>query len=43
MVKDLGLEEIGVALDSKGAVQVDAYQNTTMPGVYAIGDVTNQV
>jgi len=27
----------------KGAIKVDEYQNTNVPGVYAIGDITNQV
>ncbi|MHB1398089.1 MAG: dihydrolipoyl dehydrogenase [Trichloromonadaceae bacterium] len=35
----LGLEEAGVALDSKGRVQVDADYQTSLPGVYAIGDL----
>jgi len=36
----LGLEQAGVALDARGHIAVDAYQNTTAPGVYAVGDVT---
>jgi glutathione reductase (NADPH) len=36
----LGLERAGVALDDYGHVLVDAWQNTNVPGVYAIGDVT---
>lgn len=36
----LGLAEIGVALDPKGHVQTDAFQNTSVPGVTALGDVT---
>ncbi|CEG39074.1 glutathione-disulfide reductase [Plasmopara halstedii] len=38
--KDLGLEEIGVKLADGGYIEVDAQENTTVPGVYAIGDVT---
>jgi len=34
----LGLDKIGVAL-SRGHIQVDAFQNTTAEGVYALGDV----
>lgn len=37
--KGLGLEELGVKLDAKGNVVVDEYQNSTVDGVYAIGDV----
>jgi glutathione reductase (NADPH) len=39
----LKLENAGVKLDNKGAIQVDDYQNTNVEGIYAIGDVTNQV
>jgi len=35
----LGLEEIGVELDSKGFIKVDDRQRTTAPGIFAIGDV----
>ncbi len=35
-----GLEELGVALDGKGHVVVDAWQDTNVPGVHAVGDVT---
>ena len=35
----LGLEKIGVALDEKKRVQVDAHLRTTVPGIWAIGDV----
>ncbi|MDD9941909.1 MAG: dihydrolipoyl dehydrogenase [Myxococcales bacterium] len=36
----LGLEEFGVALDPRGHVVVDEQLQTSVPGVYAIGDVT---
>lgn len=32
----------GVALDERGYIRVDACQNTSVPGVYAVGDVTGQ-
>jgi len=35
----MGLEEVGVKLDDKGDVVVDEYQNSSVPGIYAIGDV----
>jgi len=35
----LGLQEIGVALDNKQRVKVDAHYQTNIPGIYAIGDV----
>lgn len=37
---DLGLETLGVALDERGAVVVDAGQRTTSTRVWAAGDVT---
>jgi glutathione reductase (NADPH) len=38
-VEDLGLDSVGVALDALGFIDVDKYQNTSVPGVYALGDV----
>lgn len=35
----LGLEDIGVATDEKGFIQVDGNLKTSVDGVYAIGDV----
>ncbi|PPQ31839.1 dihydrolipoyl dehydrogenase [Rhodopila globiformis] len=35
----LGLEDVGVALDDRGRVKVDAHYETNVPGIYAIGDV----
>jgi glutathione reductase (NADPH) len=39
-VAGLGLDAASVRCDSSGHVVVDDWQNTTAPGVYAIGDVT---
>jgi glutathione reductase (NADPH) len=39
-IEDLGLDSAGVALDAEGFIAVDKYQNTSAPGVYAVGDVT---
>jgi dihydrolipoamide dehydrogenase len=36
---DLGLDDIGVALDPRGRVVVDHHWATNVPGIYAIGDV----
>jgi glutathione reductase (NADPH) len=41
--KGIGLEEIGVKLDEKGAVVVDADNRSSLDHVYAVGDVTNRV
>jgi dihydrolipoamide dehydrogenase len=40
--KGLGLEAIGVVIDDKGFVTVDARRQTNVPGVYAIGDAAGQ-
>lgn len=39
----LGLEDLGVKLGRRGEVVVDAYSQTAIPSIYAIGDVTNRV
>ncbi len=36
---NLGLENVGITLDEKGRIPVDAHLQTTVPGIYAIGDV----
>ncbi|KAK0634961.1 glutathione-disulfide reductase [Bombardia bombarda] len=41
--KDIGLEAAGVAVDDKGYVLADDYQNTNVDNVYALGDVTGKV
>ena len=38
--RGLGLEEAGVRLDARGHVAVDDRMRTSLPGVYAVGDVT---
>jgi len=39
----LGLEEVGVALNKKGAIAVDEWSRTTVPNIYAVGDVTDRI
>ncbi|KAK9829865.1 hypothetical protein WJX72_008342 [[Myrmecia] bisecta] len=41
--KGLGLEALGVQLNDEGAVRVDEYSQTSVPNIYAIGDVTNRI
>ena len=41
-VAGLGLEKAGIALDEGSFVITDAFQNTNVAGVYAIGDVTGR-
>ncbi len=36
---NLGLEQIGITLDEKGRIPVDQHLQTSVPGIYAIGDV----
>ena len=38
----LGLKQLGVEVDAAGAIVVDAEQRTTVPSIYAAGDVTSQ-
>jgi len=37
-VENLGLEKLGVKID-RGAIAIDGYGRTNVPGIYAIGDV----
>jgi glutathione reductase (NADPH) len=39
----LGLEALGVELNDDGAIKVNADYQTTVPSIYALGDVTNRV
>jgi len=39
----LGLERLGVGLGPKGAVIVDAWSQTAVPSIYAVGDVTDRI
>ncbi|MBD3675870.1 MAG: dihydrolipoyl dehydrogenase [Planctomycetaceae bacterium] len=38
-VEGLGLEHIGVNTDQRGFIQVDAHFQTSVPGIFAVGDV----
>ncbi|MBP2299197.1 glutathione-disulfide reductase [Azospirillum picis] len=41
--KNLGLEEVGITLNDKGAIPVDEWSRTGVEGIYAIGDVTDRM
>ncbi len=41
--KGLGLEQAGVEVDGLGAIKVDAFSQTNIESIYAVGDVTNRV
>jgi dihydrolipoamide dehydrogenase len=38
-VEDIGLEKAGVKLTDRGFIQIDRQMRTSVPGIYAIGDV----
>ena len=42
-VSGLGLEKAGVKINEKGAIEVDAFSQTSVPHIYAVGDVTDRV
>ena len=41
--RDLGLEALGVKLGVRGEIVVDEYSQSSVPGVHAIGDVTDRI
>lgn len=41
--RGLGLETAGVTMDAGGAIKVDANFQTSVPSIYAIGDVTDRL
>src|SRR5438270_11314885 len=42
-VAGLGLDAAGVRLDAKSAIKVDEYSRTSVPHIYAVGDVTDRL
>jgi glutathione reductase (NADPH) len=42
-VSGLGLDRVGVEMTPHMAIKVDAYSQSTVPSIYAVGDVTNRV
>ncbi len=43
MTADCGLENIGIATDRRGFIDVDDHMRTSAEGVYAIGDITGKI
>lgn len=41
--RGLGLEAAGVEMNERGAIVVDRYSRTSVPHIYALGDVTDRV
>jgi glutathione reductase (NADPH) len=42
-VEGLGCEAVGVEIGDKGQIKVDADNRTTVPSIFAVGDVTDRV
>ncbi|KAA8543321.1 hypothetical protein F0562_021184 [Nyssa sinensis] len=41
--KNLGLEMVGVKMTKNGAIEVDEYSRTSVPSIWAVGDVTDRL
>ncbi|WP_294122432.1 glutathione-disulfide reductase [Sphingomonas sp.] len=39
----IGLEEVGVALGERGEIKVDADSRSSVPSIFAVGDVTDRI
>lgn len=42
-VMGLGLENVGIKIHEHGGIEVDEFSRTSVPNIYAVGDVTNRV
>ena len=42
-VTGIGLEDLHVRIHEHGGIEVDNYSQTSVPNIYAVGDVTNRV
>jgi len=43
LTKDLGLERVGLEPGEKGEIAVDGFSRTSVPSIFAIGDVTDRI
>ncbi|MGC4441470.1 FAD-dependent oxidoreductase, partial [Streptococcus suis] len=41
--QNIGLENTDIKLKANGYIETDAYENTSVSGVYAIGDVNGKI
>ncbi|MDJ1015854.1 MAG: FAD-dependent oxidoreductase [Paracoccaceae bacterium] len=41
--KGMGLEDLGVKINRRGAIEVDEYSKTAVGNIFAIGDVTDRI
>jgi glutathione reductase (NADPH) len=42
-VTGIGLDKVGVRVNARGAIEVDKFSQTSVPHIYAVGDVTDRV
>jgi glutathione reductase (NADPH) len=42
-IAGIGLEAAGVKINDKGAIVVDRFSQTSVPGIHAVGDVTDRI
>ena len=40
--RNMGLEAVGVEMNDKGVIKVDKFSQTSVPSIYAVGDVTGR-
>jgi len=43
LTRDMGLERVGVELNERGAIRINADYQTSVPSIYALGDVTDRI
>ena len=41
--EDMGLREVGVELTERGAIKIDADYRSSVPSIFAVGDVTDRI
>jgi glutathione reductase (NADPH) len=42
-IDKIGLRETGIAIGKNGGIAVDEFSRTSVPNIYAVGDVTNRI
>jgi glutathione reductase (NADPH) len=42
-IQGFGLEELGVEIGENGGIKVDEHSRTSVPSIFAVGDVTNRI
>ena len=40
--RGMGLEQAGVEMDARGTIKVDGFSQTSVPSIYAVGDITGR-